>query len=469
MKNQRYAIIDIETTGSKAMRDRITEIAIVLHDGDKIINQWQSLINPECYVPYYITELTGISQEMVQDAPKFYEIAKTVVELTEGSVFVAHNVRFDYGFIRAEFQRLGYTFTRKQLCTVRLSRKSFPGLRSYSLGNLINHFNIPVDARHRAMADTLATVKIFEKIIARKNGPTQVKEMVNLGIKESLLPANISVEKLHSLPEACGVYYFHDKAGNLAYVGKSINIKKRVAEHFAKVTEKARKLQNCVHEITYELTGSELIALLLESEEIKKHRPYINRKQRTRSFPFAIHTFKDENGYIRFDTLKTTAKDRKTLQILAEFPKLGNAKSRLQRVVRTFGLCPQLAGLEARTTGKVCFNYHLKKCEGACADLEEATIYNERAEKAIAFLSQLFDDDFFLIDEGRRADERAVVLVEGNCYKGFGYIDGSNGAMGLEDLRSVINGKFKDNPEVKGIIRKFMFNNPDMERIVINR
>ena len=165
-----YAIVDIETTGGKATRHRITEIAIVLHDGKKILDQWETLINPECYIPHGITELTGITQEMVQDAPKFYEVAKTIVEKTEKAIFVAHNVRFDYGFLREEFKRLGYTFSRRQLCTVRLSRKAFPGLRSYSLGKLIKHFGIKVNDRHRAMADTLATVELFEKILRQEEG-----------------------------------------------------------------------------------------------------------------------------------------------------------------------------------------------------------------------------------------------------------------------------------------------------------
>lgn len=468
MKQKRYAIIDLETTGGKAMRDRITEIAIVIHDGTQIINQWETLINPECYIPYGITQLTGITQEMVEDAPKFYEVAKQVVELTEDTIFVAHNVRFDYGFIRAEFQRLGYAYTRKQLCTVRLSRKTFPGLRSYSLGNLIQHFNIEVDARHRAMADTLATVDIFERILNQKNGVEEVKEMVNLGIKESLLPANLSLEKMHELPEACGVYYFHDENGNLAYVGKSINIKKRVAEHFAKVTEKARKLQRVVHDISYELTGSELIALLLESEHIKTQRPYINRAQRTRSFPFAIHTFEDEAGYIRFQTGKPVGKERKQLNILAEFHKLGHANGRLKRVIRTFQLCPKLAGIESDHRSGLCFDYHLKKCNGACGSLEPAAAYNERAAKAMEFLSTSFDEDFFVIDDGRHPNERSVVLVEDNTYKGFGYIDADQTIENLEDLRSVIDTRYADNPEVKKIIRLYLIKNPKVQRQVIH-
>ncbi|HMR44937.1 MAG TPA: 3'-5' exonuclease, partial [Saprospiraceae bacterium] len=147
MKNL-FAIIDVETTGGRANRDRITEIAIALHDGEKVVKTFESLINPECPIAYGITELTGITNDMVADAPRFYEVAKEIGQLTEGAVFVAHNVRFDYGFIREEFNRLGFTYSRRQLCTVRLSRQVFPGLQSYSLGNLIRHFKIRVNDRH---------------------------------------------------------------------------------------------------------------------------------------------------------------------------------------------------------------------------------------------------------------------------------------------------------------------------------
>ncbi|HFB99298.1 MAG TPA: DNA polymerase III subunit epsilon, partial [Phaeodactylibacter sp.] len=307
---KKYAIIDIETTGGRADRDKITEIAIVIHDGKKIIDQWESLINPERSIPYNITQITGITDGMVEDAPKFFEVAKKVVEMTEGCIFVAHNVRFDYGFIREEFRRLGFTYMRKQLCTVRLSRKAFPGLRSYALGNLINHFGIKVNARHRAMADTAATVEILEMIFQKEKSEEQVLDLINLGVKESKLPINITLEKLHELPEATGVYYFHDKNGTVIYVGKSINIKKRVVEHFTAKTDKAYKLQQYVDDISYEITGSELVALLFESNEIKRLLPSINKAQRRRFFPYVLFEYENQNGYRCLSYAKVKAKDR---------------------------------------------------------------------------------------------------------------------------------------------------------------
>ncbi|MEZ4895099.1 MAG: exonuclease domain-containing protein [Saprospiraceae bacterium] len=237
-----YAIIDVETTGGTARWERITEIAIVLHDGEKVVDTFSSLLNPDRSIPWNITQLTGITDEMVSEAPHFYEVARQIVEMTEDCIFVAHNVNFDYSFVREEFARLGYDYTRKQLCTVRLARKVFPGLSSYSLSNLKKHFGIKAEKSHRALDDTLATTKLFELILAEQDGTGSLRQLVNQGVKEAKLPEGITLERLHAIPESCGVYYFHNKAGKVIYVGKSLNIKKRLFEHFADKTKKGERL-----------------------------------------------------------------------------------------------------------------------------------------------------------------------------------------------------------------------------------
>ena len=263
---------------------------------------------------------------MVADAPKFYEVAKQVVEMTQGAVFVAHNVSFDYNFIRYEFQQLGYVFRRRKLCTVRLSRKVFPGLRSYSLGNLIKHFNIKVTDRHRAMADVMATVELMEKAFAQDEN-NETDNLVNLGISETRLPKNITLNQLHELPEACGVYYFYNKEGDVIYVGKSVNIKKRAMQHFAAQTSKAVKMQQVIHDISYELTGSELIALLLEATEIKRISPQFNSALRNRNMNWCIHKYINEAGYICLALAKTSLKKAKELDIVTRFHRSAIAKS----------------------------------------------------------------------------------------------------------------------------------------------
>ena len=163
-----YSIIDIETTGQSASKGKITEIAVFVHDGIKIIDSFSSLVNPECYIPAFITNLTGIDNEMVRYAPRFYEIARRIVEMTSDTIFVGHNVQFDYRFVQEEYKRLGYDYQRKTMCTVRLGRKFLPGHKSYSLGNLCNELGIIIHDRHRAAGDALATVKLFEMILERK-------------------------------------------------------------------------------------------------------------------------------------------------------------------------------------------------------------------------------------------------------------------------------------------------------------
>lgn len=465
MKKKKYAIIDVETTGGMSRRDRITEIAILVHDGEKEIERFESLINPEREIPWNITQLTGINNEMVAHAPKFYEVAKKVVQMTEGAIFVAHNARFDYSFIRYEFERLGYTYTRRQLCTVRLCRKAFPYIQSYGLGNLIRHFNIHVDQRHRAMADVLATTIVFEKILTHDDYEEQIDSIVNAGIKESKLPPNIDLDKLHALPEETGVYYFFDISGQPVYIGKSVNIKKRVLQHFAKTTRKAEKLVQYVHEISFEVTGSELVALLLESDEIKNKHPHINRAQRARQFPWIIHKYQDEEGYLCLDYEKVAKKNLPQYDVLRAYPNQNAAKSAINRLVEEFELCQRKCNIES--VNKVCFNYHLDKCLGACKGEELPEDYNYRVNESLATLDQDFPDDFIVLDPGRTRQEYAVVLVEGGQYKGFGYVDREAENGNIETLKDAIIPK-THNPEVNRIIRHYVLRGSAEKVILLN-
>ncbi|MEM1215273.1 MAG: exonuclease domain-containing protein [Bacteroidota bacterium] len=455
-KDQKFAIVDIETTGGRASRDRITEIGIVIHDGTQVVKTYETLLNPQTYIPAGIVQLTGITQEMVQEAPLFHEVARKIVEMTEGAIFVAHNVRFDYGFLRAEFARLGYTYSRKQLCTVRMMRKAFPGLPSYSLGNLIRHYGLKVDARHRALADAAATAELLEMILAKEQNKEEVRLMVNLGIKESKLPKGITLNQIHDLPEECGVYYLHNKNGDVVYVGKSINIKKRIADHFADTTTKGQRLQKHVADISYELTGSELIALLLESQEIKRLSPPINRAQRRASFPFAIHTYHNDEGFRCFDVIRNNAKARKEYEVISEYPTMSRAKGRLNFMVKKFELCSRFCHLHP---GKgACFHYHLKQCHGSCTGKEGPDDYNLRADLALERLCTVFDDDFFLFDRGRNDEEKSVVLVENGHFAGFGYVDSSTPQDPIS-LRDAVT-TYPSYPDTARIILRFMSNHP---------
>jgi DNA polymerase III subunit epsilon len=459
---KKFAIIDIETTGGIASRDRITEIAIVTHDGERALEQYATLINPERSIPYHITNITGITDEMVADAPKFYEVAKQIVQMTEGCIFVAHNVKFDYSFVKEEFARLGFTYTRKQLCTVRLARQAMPGFRSYALGNLIKELNIKVNDRHRALDDTLATVEVFEKIIAIENGTSSMVERVNQGIKESQLPKGITIEKLHALPEQCGVYYLHNEKGDVIYVGKSINIKKRIMDHFADKTQKGQKIYEGVADISFEITGSELISLLFENQEIKRISPRINKAQRAKNSPYVIYSYTDEQNFIRFGAAKNTAALRKKMNVLSEFTQLSYAKNTLKSLAKKYELCHKLIGLE--TQEGPCFLHHLDQCHGACCGEEMTFTYNERAAEAVNSMKTVFPNDFLLIDKGRNANEKSVVLIENNRYKGFGFFDANDSFSSPYELKDYIKSAPSNADAIK-IIRYFLSENKGVKKI----
>ncbi len=328
-----YSIIDIETTGVKPGHSKIIEIAIVNHDGEKIIEKWSSLIDPECSIQYFITNLTGINNQMVEGAPKFYEVAKKIVEMTKDSVFVAHNVGFDYGFIKAEFKELGYVFNRKKLCTVRLGRKIIPGHKSYSLGKITKDLGIKLTNAHRAMGDTLATVELFERYL--KADKDYIIEQVNSQSAASLpLPPHVPKNEVDALPEEGGLYYFHDKNGELLYVGKANNIKKRVFQHFATKPGRGKglKLHNLLHHINAEVFNWELLTLILENLEIKAHNPPLNRAGTKTKYPFGIF-YNEETKAL---TLRSETEDDKSP--LLAFSSKTTANRQFEKVVKNLNL-----------------------------------------------------------------------------------------------------------------------------------
>ena len=467
---KKFAIVDLETTGTRPSRDKITEIAIILHDGTRELDRWSTLVNPECRINTAIEELTGINDELVAEAPKFYEVAKHIVEYTEGYAFVAHNVRFDYTFLREEFTRLGFTYTRRQLCTLQLARKSFPGKPSYSLGRLCKSLKIEHARHHRAMADAEATAILLERCLAKKHGDTDARSVLKTAMRESLLPGGLSLKKIQSLPQACGVYYFINRSGRVVYVGKSQNIRRRVMEHFGTKDEKGNRLHQQVHSIRYELTGSELVALLHESYEIKRLMPSINRAQRRRYFPYVLHRTVDEAGVFCVELTRPSPDDRAELDVIAEYGKLGRAKGALQYIQREFGLCGRHVNLERGKPGTPCFHYHLKSCLGVCAGHEDIATYNERVLEAVSRIKTVFGDDFFIIDEGRTADEEAVVLIEDGRYRGYGYRPRPKRYVAnpcQKKLRDVIT-PYPGNPETARIIRRYL-NDKDVQVVEVKQ
>lgn len=455
--SRKYAVVDLETTGGIPKRDKITEIAIIVFDGHNVINEYQSLVNPERSIPPEITRITGISNDMVEDAPFFYEIAKDVITLLEGCIFVAHNVRFDYNFLKEEFKSLGFTFTKRHLCTVRLSRKAFPQLKSYSLGSLIKYFNISVNNRHRAYDDAMATTVLLKKIFEAQDTKTEVTELVNKSIKLTKLPSGLNEEDVFKLPEDCGVYYFYNQNKDIVYIGKSINIQKRIKQHFSKHTRKTDKLFNSVCEISYELTGNELISLIYESYEIKKHLPPINKAQKTKYYKYAVIQSEDKSGYFQYKVVSVSKASDNALSL---YGSKKNALNHIEYVSELYSLCHKINNIDKSKFQ--CFNYGIQKCSGACIGEEPPLYYNEKFNLSLNEMNKMFDSDFIIIDEGREKNEKSVILIEGGHFKGYGFIDTNDIKYGIEELKESI--KYMNiNPEADNLIRNHLWSNPQTE------
>lgn len=446
-----YAIVDIETTGGYADKHRVTEVAIYHHDGVQITNHYHTLINPGRNIPQFITGLTGINYEMIKEAPSFKEVSQEIFDQLKDRVFVAHNAHFDYSFLRKEFEDAGISWSTKKLCTVRLSRKIIPGLSSYGLGRLAESLGIRIKDRHRAGGDAEATAKIFDLLLKRDNAGVVAKALKrNSG--ETILPPNLPKEEYDSIPAKAGVYYFLDGRNNVIYVGKAINIKKRIAGHF---TGEAREwnrsnIRNEIHHITYELTGSELIALIFESQEIRRLWPKYNLAQKFKTEEWGVFEYEDRAGYLRF-SINTVGRGARPL---ISFSSKGDAWNFMWEKVREFDLCPKLTGLQVAKG--LCFSYQTGECKGACMGVETSKKYNKRVQTAI--------DSFFekgnsvaIVGRGRKHNERSLVLVENGMYLGFGFFDKDETLADFESAKNYI--KFsKENRIVQNLINSYLIN-----------
>ena len=453
-----YAIIDIETTGGSSRIEKITEIAIYLHDGNQITGEFSSLVNPERNIPYFITNLTGITNEMVEEAPRFFEIAKKIVELTEGRTFVAHNARFDYSFVREEFKALGFNYKRNVLDTVALSRKLLPGHSSYSLGNICKDLNININGRHRAAGDALATVKLFERLLERDKAFSGSRPGLMKNSKASKLHPSLDLSKIENIPEEPGIYFFYNDKGDLIYIGKSRNLQQRISTHLSNnSTSRAMEMRDLIADIDWEVTGSELIALLKESAEIKKNKPVYNRAQRRTSFHWGIFSFVDDNGFInyRYGNLDN---DEAPVSV---FSSKDRARGKLESIVERYNLCQKLSGLY--DTDGACFHHQVGICRGACCGKENTADYNERASKAIeefVFTRR----NFFVIDRGRDAEERCAVKIINGKYTGYGYFSINDMGFGLSALHDCIT-LCADNRDIQVILKQYLKNNR-VEKII---
>ena len=424
-----YAILDIETTGGQFNEEGITEIAIYKFDGHEIVDQFISLVNPEIPIQPFVVKLTGINNAMLRSAPKFFELAKRIIEITNDCVLVAHNADFDYRILRTEFRRLGYDFNVKTLCTVELSKRLLPEQTSHSLGKLVRALGIPIADRHRASGDAMATVKLFKMLLDKDLNKEIVAAHIKFEIQKGIAPKLMDI--VERLPSKTGIYYIHKEDGSLIFIGKSKNIKKRVNQHFTGITKSAKKIQNEVSVVTYEETGSELIAQLKESLEIKINRPIYNRMSPKNNFSWAVYAEKDVNGYLNLKLQKADGRKKEIKSYLS----LQEGKDALYRITSNYQLCQKLTGLYETKTH--CFQHSISECDGACIGKITSEEYNLRVQNFIE--KNLFDNKTLaILDKGRTITERSVIFVENGVYKGYAFYDLNYQINNIEILKSII-------------------------------
>jgi DNA polymerase III subunit epsilon len=424
-----------------------------------VVDQFISLVNPERDIQPFVVNLTGINSNMLRSAPKFYEVAKRIIEITQDTILVAHNADFDYRILCTEFRRLGYDFEKPSLCTVELAKNLIPNQASYSLGKLVRALGIPVSDRHRASGDALATVKLFKMLIDKDSNKSIIQESIRLNPKKQLEPKHIDI--IESLPSITGVYYIHNAAGEIIYIGKSNNIKKRINQHFTNSNHKSKRIQLHVASVTYEATGSELVALLKESEEIKRNKPIYNRALRRTVFTHALYSFKDENDYLN---LKIDLADGRKHPITT-FSNKQSGKSFMEKAVEDYGLCQKLTGIYKTKTS--CFNYDIKTCEGACIQQEPYEIYNKRVESLINKNSYK-NKNMVVIDRGREVDERSAILIENGVFKGLGFFNLNYQINNIAVLKSIIT-PMQNNRDTQHIIQSYLRRNKKVKQVVFDK
>ena len=411
-----------------------------------MVDKFISLINPEKSIQPFVVNLTGINNKMLRNAPKFHEVAKRILEITEDTIFVAHNTSFDFRILKTEYSRLGYNFKRNTLCTLELSKKLIPDMNSYSLGKLTKQLGIPLTQRHRASGDALATVKLFKLLLDKDLEKKIIIENIKNSNKNSL-PKKLN-QILDNLPNSVGIYYMHDENSKIIYIGKSKNIKKRINQHFAGKDNKSKKLQLHTETVSYDETGSELIALLKESNQIKLHKPIYNRKLRKSVYPYGLYSYNDENNYINLKISKINTSSKP----ITTFKNINAGIEFLNKLINEYNLCQKLCGIYKSKNS--CFKYSIKECSGACINLEKYKDYNLRILKAIKYLN--FDkQNFAIIDKGRNIDENSFILVEDGLFIGLGYFNLNFQINNIDVLKTILI-RMDQNKDNQLIIQSFL-------------
>lgn len=403
-----------------------------------------------------MVKLTGIDQEMLRYAPKFYEVAKRIIEITEDCIIVAHNAKFDYRLLKTEFNRLGFDYQRQSLCTVELSKKLLPGLPSYSLGKLTKSLGIPMSKRHRAEGDAKATVTLLKILLDKDREKDILKSHIRLKPKKQVDTKLLNL--LEALPKEAGVYFFYNENNELLYVGKSKNIYKRVNQHFTNTSSKSKALQKFTEEVRFEISGNELMALLKENEYIKTLKPKYNRALTKTKFTHGVIVTEDKAGYLTLKIRKVNDKS----DFLTTFSSLKSARSFIEYAVEEFKLCLNKTSLSSGQ--KSCFNYSLKTCHGACLGKEPAEDYNQRVQDLIKRFS-FEKENFILVGKGREVGEKSLIYIKSGDVYGFGYFS-LNLQITNKDILERIVSQIKHERDAKHIVQSFLRQYPQRFKMI---
>ena len=437
------SIIDIETTGG-SNGNFVTEFACFQLINGEIRDNFSSLVKPPVAIPPFIQKLTGITHEMVQDAPTFEEIAPQIFDFIKGTTFVAHNVAFDYGVLKSAFARANITFNQDRLCSIQLARKVFPKERSYSLGKLCRSLKIPLENRHRAYGDALATAKLMKKIIENDSG---ILEKNLQPIKKHVsIPSHLDPKEFEDLPNQPGIYYFLNEQFKPVYIGKAKNIKNRVRQHFSENSAKKAELKRNIYHLDHQLTGNELLAELIESAEIKKYWPTYNKIQKYTSYAYCIFQYCNQSGAIRLGIEKNSV----IKNPLISFSNVAECYRFLHSLSKEFGLCQKfISGKSNAGDCVVC-----KDNGYVCPTSKKFEDHNKRMLLAISsFLPH--NGNFLITESGKTTEEVAFIWVKNWIYMGYAFVPKGLSITKVEDLEAHLHLQSNNN-DVQRILKKYL-------------
>ncbi len=441
-----YAIVDVETTGGKFNEEGITEIAIYRYDGQEIVDTFSSLINPEKEIQPFVVQLTGINNKMLVNAPKFYEIAKRVIEIMDGAVLVAHNAEFDYRMLRNEFERLGYTFETQTLCTVELAQKLLPEQESYSLGKLVRSLGIPITDRHRATGDALATVKLFD-LLLRKDLNNEITQATLKNIKVKSIAPNLK-RFIEETPASTGVYYLYDLVDKLLYIGKSRNMRKHLTKLITSTSPRMQELVDKIRAVRFEKTGNELVANLKEHLEILKNRPAYNKFPHKRAYSHAWTVVENSAGIKCIKVINASSK----LPLYTTFSARKVAMLALEKASNTHNLCYKINGLDSKNSA--CSLAAAGICTGICENNEQLQDYNDRVTNFLQTCSYT-NRTMVIIDRGRTPAEHSVIFIENGVIQGYTYVDLQIQFKDINFLKNRLT-TLEETPQIKHLVNSYL-------------